>query len=442
MKNMAHIAGMALNQPLFLEPAYAQVFFSGLGEKLNISELMSPEGELILPEGMEQLAGSYNPSPRRDRSYRVENGVAVLPVDGTLVHKFGYLKPSSGMTGYDGILARAQQAMEDPDVKGILLDQDSPGGSVAGCFDTTAALQKLEKEGGKPIWSLCYDMTCSASMAIACGASKRLITSNGRAGSVGVIMAHSSHEKQLKEEGIKVTLITSGAHKADGNPYEDIPQKVLENFQRDTDALRNEFAEIVASATNRKTSHVLGTEAQVYRGQEAIDIGFADDLVNGHEAVAYFGEFLSIHNKPSFQVGASAMSDPANPAEGAENKGPKESAVNPVDATQLEAARADERTRIKSITGSEEAKGREGLATHFAHNTNMSADDAVSALAASPKNSVAPAASSSALDQHMGSDEQPNIGAESNSQSEAEEDPVAGMLNSFKAATGRDLGAK
>src|SRR5690606_39452839 len=62
-------------------------------------------------------------------------------------------------------------------------------------------------------------------------------------GSVGVVMAHASYEDYLEQEGIKVTLIHSGAHKTDGNPYEDLPGEVLERFQADTDTLRHRSEE-------------------------------------------------------------------------------------------------------------------------------------------------------------------------------------------------------
>ncbi len=51
------------------------------------------------------------------RFYQVVNGIAVLPVTGTLVHKLGGMRPFSGMTGYDGVTARLQQAVSDPEVK-------------------------------------------------------------------------------------------------------------------------------------------------------------------------------------------------------------------------------------------------------------------------------------------------------------------------------------
>ena len=56
--------------------------------------------------------------PRQARSYQVMNGIAVLPVSGTLVSRTRALQPYSGMTGYNGIIARLQQAASDPMVDG------------------------------------------------------------------------------------------------------------------------------------------------------------------------------------------------------------------------------------------------------------------------------------------------------------------------------------
>ena len=64
------------------------------------------------------MAGGKRPA----RVYRVVNGIAVLPVTGTLVHRLGGMRPFSGMTGYDGIVACLQQAMADSQVRGVLLD--------------------------------------------------------------------------------------------------------------------------------------------------------------------------------------------------------------------------------------------------------------------------------------------------------------------------------
>ncbi|GEI77960.1 phage prohead protease [Escherichia coli O145:H28] len=84
---------------------------------------------------------------------------------GTLVHRLGGMRPFSGMTGYDGIVACLQQAMEDSQVRGVLLDIDSPGGQAAGACDCADMINRRRQQ--KPVWALCNDTACSADMLLA-----------------------------------------------------------------------------------------------------------------------------------------------------------------------------------------------------------------------------------------------------------------------------------
>ncbi len=304
--SIPHIEARVLNQPLLLEPGYAKTFFSALAKRMQLAELHDAAGQVDPDEWLQASAESYGGPGNRYKPYMVKDGVAVIPIQGTLVHKFGYLQPSSGMTGYDGIVARHRAACEDPDVKGVLLDMDTPGGEVAGCFDAARQLRAQAESSGKPLWALCYDMACSAGMAIASAASRRLITQTGEAGSVGVVMAHTSYERALEKEGLVVTLIHSGAKKVDGNPYENLDEEVLARFQAETDSLRRDFVALVAEHIGLSGAQVLATEAGIYRGEQAIDIGFADELVNGNDAVAIFAEHLRT-GRASTTVGDTAM---------------------------------------------------------------------------------------------------------------------------------------
>ncbi|UTW01223.1 S49 family peptidase [Marinomonas rhizomae] len=374
--NLKHIASRALDKPLLLDPGYARTFFSALSNRLGITQMVDANGEVMTGEKMHLEASSFMNSRDRQRPYQVIDGVALVPVSGTLVHKFGHVQPYSGMTGYDGIITRVQAAISDPEVKGILLDMDTPGGEVSGCFDAAQTIRSLAKEGGKPLWAVADDMACSAGMAIASAADHRLITQSAVMGSVGVVMAHQSYASKLKEDGIKVTLIHSGAHKVDGNPYEDLSVEALEAFQTKSDTLRQEFATLVSDHIGLSVDSVLATEAKTYRGQEAIDIGFADQLVNGNEAIAIFADYL---NQPksttsgvtmaTTETNQSAATTPTTPA---------------AQSTTLAAPQMNERDRIKGIMKCEAATGRETLAEHFAYNTNMSVEDAQAALAAAP----------------------------------------------------------
>lgn len=355
-RNLAHIASQAFNEPLLLEPAYARVFFSALGKETGVTSISIPQDDVVLSsEAMADVTASFMEDGKRSpRFYQVNNGIAILPVTGTLVHKLGAMRPFSGMTGYDGITARLEQAVADPTVRGILLDIDSPGGQVDGAFDCADMIQRLGKQ--KPVWALTNDMACSAAMLLASACSRRLVTQTGRMGSVGVLMVHHSCAGMLKKDGVEITMIFSGSHKVDGNPYEKLPEDVRTEFQSKIDATRQMFAQKVAAYTGMTLQAVLDTEAAVYSGEEAVSIGFAAEVVNSADAVATMVSALN-----------------------------QDSRGNPIMSMTAAEATTQERTRVMGILNCEEAKGREALASMLAGQEGMSVEQARAILSASAK---------------------------------------------------------
>lgn len=352
-RNLPHIISQATNAPLLLEPAYARVFFCALGRESGIGSLQIPQNQESLDQtGMGLVTGSYMSGDKpRARFYQVVSGIAVLPVSGTLVHKLGGMRPFSGMTGYDGITARLQQAMDDPDVKGVLLDIDSPGGQGAGAFDCADMIYRLGEQ--KPVWALANDLSCSAAMLLASACQRRLVTQTSRIGSIGVVMAHTSYAGQLEQEGIDITLIYSGSHKVDLNGTQALPENVRADYQQKMDNARLMFAEKVAQYTGLSVDAVMATEAATYDGQAGIDAGLADEMVNAADAVTVMSAALK--SKP---------------------KG-----GNMPELTAPEAA-AQENQRVMGIIGCPEAKGREQLAQMLASQPGMSVTQAQAILAA------------------------------------------------------------
>lgn len=420
MKNYAHLSARVLNTPLLVEPAYARVFFSALAGRLGIGQLFDVQGEVLSGDKLRLSAESFAPARDRSRPYQVVNGVAVLPVTGSLVHKSGNLQPYSGTTGYDGIVARAAAAFSDPEIKGVLMDLDTPGGEVAGCFDTAQTLRRLADGSGKPLWALCYDMNCSAGMALASSAHRRLITQTGIAGSIGVVMAHSDYSKMLDDSGINVTLIHSGSHKVEGNPYQALPDEVLQRFQASTDQLRLEFAQLVSRFTGLSVEAILATEAATYRGQEAIDMGLADELINGHEAIAYFSEQLTQNSSLITTSKGIAMSEPTStpvvtpqvqsvsePQKQADTS--QASTPAPSQSAHDSAMTAQQmQARIGGILSLEAAKTHPATANHLAFHTQLSLEEAKGILATLPEASTT-GKMETALDRLMGAEEQPNL---------------------------------
>lgn len=431
LRNLPHIASMAFNEPLMLEPAYARVFFCALAGQLGITRLTdtvsgaTPGAEQIA-EPLALFGDDEEMGPRPSRSYQITNGIAVLPVSGTLVSKTRSLQPYSGMTGYNGIIARLQQAMSDPGVDGILLDMDTPGGMVSGAFDCADIIARMRDI--KPIWALANDMNCSAGQLIASAASRRLVTQTARTGSIGVMMAHSNYGAALKTQGVEVTLIYSGDHKVDGNPYEKLPKDVRDDFQTRIDATRRMFAEKVAAYTGMSVQAVLDTEAAVFSGQESVDAGLAEELVNNTDALNVMRESLNKRKTISpggnmEKVTTASAADAIQATAPAEQTNTVESAAavvaSPAEVSaRVAAAVSAENGRIMGILNCEEAKGRESQARALAETPGMTVESAQRILAAAPQS--AQARSDTALDRLM--ETAPGALSTGNASAEAGED--------------------
>jgi signal peptide peptidase SppA len=269
MIRFAHLATRLFNAPLMLHPAKAEVVMAALSERLGISNIVRAGGDTVAMVDMSELGERSD-----DRPYDVCEGIARIPVTGTLVQKLGCIRPYSGMTGYDGIRAMLAQAIDDPDVRAVILDIDSPGGEVAGCFDLVDAIHAAR--GTKPLWAVLNECAYSAAYAIASACDVITVPRTGGAGSVGVIAMLVDMSRALTQAGITVNIIQFGDRKADGNEFQALPKAARARFQADIDTMGTLFASTVARNRDMDSRDVVATEAATYLGQQAVDIGFAD----------------------------------------------------------------------------------------------------------------------------------------------------------------------
>jgi capsid assembly protease len=400
-----HIAARALNRPLLLEPAYSRFFFAALGSRLGFSSLTDVMGQTTLAANLPaQAAGYVDEMDAAARgSYEIEDGIAIIQVSGTLMHKSGYIGSQSGAMGYDWLEAQLEAAIDDPAVLGIMLDIDSGGGEVAGVEDIATKLSN----SAKPVWAHANEMAASAAYWLASAADRLVLSNTATVGSIGVLMAHTDYSEAMSAEGIKVTLIHAGAHKVDGNPYEALPDGVKADLQAEIDDLRTLFASTVAAnrsaAANKAitTAQVLDTEARMYRGQQAVDIGLADEVLSFDDAVAKFSSTLA--NRGVSQKGKTMSKSDNNASSAQAGEGnpitaqAHADAIATAHAAGLAAGASAERTRISAILNHADAEGREATAREFALATDMSAETAVQIMAKVPKVTPAAAADKSAI---------------------------------------------
>ncbi|TKZ16012.1 S49 family peptidase [Shimia litoralis] len=296
----ARIAARAFNTPLLVEPSKAIAFLSGLGPRIlgRQVELADSDGVskslTATPARASILAGNLAERLEQhgDTPYPVVDGIAVIEISGVLIHRGGWVGQSSGQTSYEGIAAQIDAAAQDPYVHGVALEIDSFGGEVAGVFDLADQIRALRSK--KPVWAFVGEHAFSAGYALASQADRILLPRTGAVGSIGVVVMHTDVSTQLDQDGVRVTLVHSGSHKVDGNPYEPLPETVKNGIQTEIDALRSLFAETVAAARAGRISkdHALATEAATYRGRDAITAGLADEVIDLAGGFNAFRQFL------------------------------------------------------------------------------------------------------------------------------------------------------
>ena len=284
----ARIAARAFNTPLLVEPSKALAFVSGLGPRIlgRWVEVLDADGmsagianatarASILAGGLAERFRQQGEAP-----YPVMNGIAVIEISGVLIHRGSWIGQSSGQTSYEGIGAQIEAAARDPSIRAVALEIDSFGGEVAGVFDLADRIRALRST--KPVWAFVAEHAFSAGYALASQADRILLPRTGAVGSIGVVVMHADLSGQLDQDGLRVTLVHSGQHKIDGNPYAPLPEAVRDDIQREIDVLRVLFAETVAAGRAGRLSKeaALATEAATYRGAEAIAAGLADEVTD------------------------------------------------------------------------------------------------------------------------------------------------------------------
>ncbi|WP_112198595.1 S49 family peptidase [Rahnella sp. NRRL B-41462] len=268
--NLPHLAQRLFNTPLALHPRKAEVVMAALNDRFGLTRIQSMSD-------WDDEDDSFS-RPARDTGYDVVEGIAIIPVQGTLVQKLGTLRPYSGMTGYDGIRACFLRALNDSEVKAICLDIDSPGGEVAGCFDLVDEIYAAR--GSKPVWAILSENAYSAAYALASAADKIIVPRTGGVGSVGVIVMHVDWSQKIKNDGLQVTIITYGDRKAESNPYEPLSETARKAIQSDIDEMGRLFVSTVSRNRGITEKTVRDTEAACFLGADGVQLGLADQVAS------------------------------------------------------------------------------------------------------------------------------------------------------------------
>ena len=439
------IATELFNRPLLVEASRLDAM---------AAYVLSRKGfDITVPDQPKPMAFSGSDTAVwNDNGYYIDGGVAIIDMIGTMVHRGGFMQALSGITSYSKISRRFQRAMNDSQVNAIFINADTPGGSVNGAFDLSDLI--YESRDVKPVYTLAVDCLCSAGILIGSSAEKVYATQTGQIGSIGVVMKHMDISKWNAKTGINSTYIYAGDRKIDGHPDAPLSKEVMALFQVEVQKLYSMFTSVMGRNIDLTEQEVIDTQAAVYLGSDAVDIGLAVEITTSdkllEEMKTQFGAgrpYLSLTTTKEVKTMSVAKKDKLEAS--AEDKGGESGVIatteNKVTTDKPVAAESEDKgteaaadvevsetqaakDRFAVIMESDAAKGREKAAVRLATKTDMSAEDVIATLNDLPVE----AKGSSKLDAAMDAAGGTGVGAEGEGGVKTDAETILGDYNSVR----------
>jgi capsid assembly protease len=205
-----------------------------------------------------------------------QNKTAVIPIQGVLT-KDG---PRYYGTNYDTISSAAESAMNDTNVKRVILSVDSPGGEVTGLPETASLLSQLARV--KPVSAMVEGTSASAAYYLTSQANDITVTPSGEVGSVGVRMMHVDISKMLEDAGYKITELHSGEFKTEWSPFQPLSEGAKADRQARLDEMYTGFLAAVTSGRGvRATDEIKAArfgEGRMFSADAAKNHGMVDRI--------------------------------------------------------------------------------------------------------------------------------------------------------------------
>jgi capsid assembly protease len=283
MNSYEHVWAAVFGQPWAITPEAGRVVAEIVlrrvrGERLDADEIRA---EIEAAGPLRQASGGRSGS------------VAVLDLFGVLAQRVAPMEAMSGATSTESFGQAFKAALADPSVSSLILNIDSPGGSVFGTGELADVI--YQARGDKPIVAVANSLAASAAYWIGSAADEMVVTPGGEVGSIGVIAMHEDVSRMADAMGVTHTLITAGKFKGEGSPYAPLDQEARDALQSRVNDYYSAFVGAVARQRGTTASAVRDGYGQgrVVGAKEAVKVGLADriDTLDGTIARLASGGF-------------------------------------------------------------------------------------------------------------------------------------------------------
>lgn len=259
-----YAATWVLDHPWAMTDAMRTMLATVIARHVALVSLSEDERHAVVPSTL--------PQPKRG------GNVAVIPVNGVIAPKMTMFSEISGGTSFQSLGHMLQKAVDSQDIATIVLDIDSPGGSVAGATEFAADL--LAARVKKPIIAQVNHTGCSAAYWLASCCTKVHATKSSLVGSVGVFAMHNDISEALAQMGVKREIISAGKYKAEGQGGGPLSDEARAHVQGLVDESYAAFVDDIAAGRGVKASDVRKGfgEGRAISAATALRLGMIDKI--------------------------------------------------------------------------------------------------------------------------------------------------------------------
>src|SRR3989344_696224 len=216
--------------------------------------------------------------------------IAVIPINGVII-----TQSSSFLPGNEAlspiIISHIENADKNPQVKGILLEINSPGGTVLASKEIAEAVKKTKK----PTVALITEIGTSGAYWVASASDKIIADPLSITGSIGVIGSYLEFSGLLDKYGITYQQLISGSQKDIGSPYKPLTPEEKAVLQQRLNTIYDYFIKDIAKNRNLPESEVRNLATGIfYLGEQAKTINLIDELGNQETAISELKELAGI----------------------------------------------------------------------------------------------------------------------------------------------------
>lgn len=244
--------------------------------------VLRASGGHVAPEEIAAVVGEP-PAARKQGS-----SISVVPLRGMIAHRMGTLEDSSGGMSVERFVAMMSAAFADPSTSSILIDVDSPGGTVPGVHEAHAKLLTMKGRSTKRVVALANNLMASAAYWLATVADEIISIPSGTVGSIGVFSVHEDLSKRADQLGIKISLISAGKYKTENNPFEPLTEEGRAQIQSRVDASYDVFTKDVAKGRRVKADAVRSGfgQGRALSAKDALAAGMIDRVATVDQVIA------------------------------------------------------------------------------------------------------------------------------------------------------------